>query len=336
MFIDFSQYKLFSDCEWKWYERCVLGSQRAPKPGQQDTPLVLGSLVHEGLRTLTQQRRVEIPQATIAQHNPSPECVASAYRLLLGYSQQYPEESSDRTQFGRKKFYCEAPLRFPLDPLCEGLARVDQYFHCDEPQEIQDGRGGTLTLSPGWWIYEHKTKKAETRMGNWIESWRTCMQADFQLHALAHHIGDVPQGLIINVLEKPKIYEPVRTCKACKQRQEFAEYLVHAMGYECPQCHAVQEFDPPKPKAPDEPKYYRVQVTRSISDLERSIDEIRAVSRRMLALAQGGQVPLRATERCVDLIWGRCEYWEPHSTLSRAQGWNGFVQIQEPLAYATN
>ena len=325
-FIDYSQYKEFSFCEWKWYEKYIAQQRRAPKPGQQDDVLTLGSLTHAGLQYLREQGRAEVPAAAIIEHSPTPECLAWATQLVQGYAQTYPVEPFTAQR-------CEHAIRFPLIEGMDGLAKIDRYFHIDKELQLESGLGDSFVLSPGTYVHEYKTKAASRAVGDYIDAWKVNMQAAFQMLALQSYTGERPQGLLVNVLEKPQEYKPKHTCKACKVLSERREWLATGDGYACPSCGNQQKLDfSHSPKVARVAKYYRLRVTRSDAELEAALSDIKVAAKRMLEIRATQEVT-RATERCVDQITMRkCDYFEPHTAERSAEGWQGFVHV-EALKY---
>jgi len=324
-FIDYSQWKEYTHCEWKWLEKYVQHYRKAKKAGQNEDALTLGSLVHAGLQELRKTGRPSIPNDAIVEFDPTPEALAWAHTLLLGYVQAYPQE-----QFTH--YYTEEPLRAPLTDGVDLLAKIDAYFHVDQPTEMESGVGDRFTLTPGWWIHEYKTKDAGRDVGKYVRGWRVNMQANFQLLALAHHIGERPQGILINVLEKPKTSQPKRKCNGCEESIELRNWIPTGDGYMCPLCNFVKtDLDTSdRRKIKRVPSYYRLMVTRTQDELTVAEREICEAGLRMNEL-RAGSPPTRALERCMEFNW-ECDYFEPHSALKDAKDMTGFVQVQ-PFAY---
>jgi hypothetical protein len=321
-FLDFSQYSMYMSCPLKWYERYVRSTVRAPKEGFQDSALTLGTCVHAGLEVLRQRGVLEIPEEVFQETGVSPDYRAWALRLLQGYAAHYPGEDFPSG-------HCEAPLRFPLTDSVDGLAKVDYYWKVPPGgQEIADGLGGVLHLEPGWWVKEYKTKDPSRRPGNWVLSWRMGAQADFQCLALAALTGEPAQGIIVDTLEKPALYIPQRTCKGCGAKQDLRQYTPLGGGkYRCELCKAEVALDgSDKSKTPRVPSYYRLKVERSPQALELLHAEACALATEMQAIREGHAQPLRRLTHCVDQTFGACEYFEPHSALQEATGWEGFVK----------
>lgn len=324
-FIDFSQYYAFEKCEAFWAEIYLHQMRKASPPGQRSDPMTLGTLVHAGLQALRESGTLDIPAHAIASANASPECLGVARALLSGYVRRYPQEEF-------KDFACEEPLRFPLDAPLDGLAKVDYYFEVREPTTLSSGLGDSFVLDPGWWVKEYKTKDSTRDRGRYAEGWRVGMQASFQMLALRERLGEAPRGVLIDVLEKPRVYEPVRTCKTCKTKSEYRDWEPTGDGFACPGCRVIQALAPPQETAPRVPDYYRIMVSRGVEALAWSKEQIEARAKRMYEIGIGQAQALHATERCVDGIFGRCEYFEPHTAMRPATGASGFVSV-DGLAY---
>lgn len=320
-FLDYSAYYKWCECQFKWYEHYVSQHVRTPPPGHVDTPLTLGSCVHAGLEALRTSGIPEVPQAIIEETRVSPEYAGWANALVQGYAAHYPGEDFPSG-------HTEEPLRFPLIPDVDGLAKVDYFWEVPEGgQYIADGLGGQLWLEPGWWIKEYKTKDASRNPGNWQQSWRMNPQADFQCHALAAKIGVAPKGVLVDTLEKPKITEPQRTCTKCHQKQDLRSY--HPLGggqFGCPLCGAPNKI-PLKDKTERKPAFYRFKVLRSPEQLEASFREMQVIAQEMAFIREGSSFPQRRLTECVNSIFGACEYFEPHSALREAATWEGFVKV---------
>lgn len=324
-FIDYSQFDNFNACEYKWLERYLNQTIKAPRGGQHDDARTLGSLVHAALQNWRTLGNHRLTEDQVAQYDPTPECLMDANTLALGYIQTYPQEEFT-------KYYCEEPLKFDLLPEMDGLAKIDSYFNIAEVLTVQSGLGTTLSLEPGWWVHEYKTKSATKDVGKYLGSWRMNMQAIFQMLALQQVTGETPKGVLVNVLEKPQEYKPKRSCKGCKESVELRDWQPTGEGYRCPRCGNVQDVDTSdKSKTPRAPKFYRIMVQRNLAELARGRADIEIVAKRMLAM-RAGELPLRRTNSCVDQIWGDCEYFLPHSELLPATGYSGFVR-REALEY---
>lgn len=321
--VDYSAWKEWQTCPAGWYEKYINYRQRPFPPALRDDALCLGSLVHEGLRVWQSTHTIEIPQGVVEEVTPSPEALTLAHELVLGYARVYPEERWPL-------ILCEEPLLFPLLPSLVGLAKLDAYFYVPEPYIIESGQPGLqFTLTPGWWVHEYKTKSSDVSLPLFIQKWEMNMQASFQVLALTSRIREVAQkldydhhsfpisevqGVLVNVLEKPKKYIPQRTCKACKTKQEYATYLPTGDGaFCCPTCGAAQKLEPLKENPTVRPPaYYRVVVHRAPRQLAKAQRDIIQVGERMARMAEEGlESEEWNTESCTQYK-RPCQYFSNH------------------------
>lgn len=328
--IDFSQFKEFQKCNALWYEKYIAKTRLAPKLGQQDSALTLGTLYHDGMRVLREHGIIEISASAIQQADPTPECLAWARTLVAGYARHYPEEHFEL-------YSCEEPIKFPLPSGLQGLAKVDYYFELNQPTQLATGLGDFFTLTPGFWVKEYKTKANSIKLGNYVMQYRVNMQPDFQSLALQAKLGEPIQGVLIDVAEKPKITAPQRKCPACKTTSDYSDWIPTGEGYSCPGCGAIKDLAPIKEKAPPEASYFRISAARNQDRLARSLRQINTVAQEMYQAQLEGRVMEQlspATETfCVESIYGPCAYFGMHSEGQFAAGAAGFVQIEDPWEY---
>ena len=251
--IDYSQYKTWQHCPWAWFEKYVNRRQKRWPQGMRDDALAIGSLVHSGLECWYKEGIISIPEATIVKTNPTPEALRMCQRLVHGYVQTYPREAWELIK-------TEQPLRFSLIEGCDGLAKIDLYFYIAQPTVVESGLPGyEITLNPGWWIQEYKTKSVYTSVGDFMQSWVTNMQADFQMLALNGYLDKTEgvehrrsinnervNGLLINILEKPKDYIPRRKCQRCEEYYNFSSWIEKGNKHACPVCGNEQSLKPVK------------------------------------------------------------------------------------------
>jgi DNA-directed RNA polymerase subunit RPC12/RpoP len=348
-FIDYSQYSLFKFCEYAWYERYVRGLQtKYPADKQRDDAIALGSLVHAGLEVFAKTGKPEIPKDVVDEMIPTPECFVLANTMVQGYIKKYPSEvwpveqceeplvwelvpedivwaccKCGVTGNSRRHIKCPNCLSALIDQPVTisigqeqifGLAKFDSFFYVPEDTTIESGLPGeSITLARGWWSKEYKTKSSGVNRATWIMEWQTKFQADFQMIALQNRIGEAPKGVMVCVLEKPREYTPKRKCAGCGETWEMASYLSTGDGHACPACDYRQKLKPYEPKVPRIPEFYRVLVTRSPEELERSEIEIRETALRMEALRQNSGLIMPNRDNCVSNKFHRvCEFFKPH------------------------
>jgi hypothetical protein len=323
--IDYSQLSSWFNCPWYWYQRYIDGM--SPRyVGQRDDSLALGSLTHNALDNWSKTGRPFIDTTTLLDVNPTPECKQIAESMAAGYIQRYPREKWEVE-------YTEEAVEFSLSPLSSwrGIAKLDGYFYVPEDTVVESGMPGvSLTLGRGWWSREYKTKSPAIPRGPWMMEWAAKRQADFQLLALQSQLGEPKdeyrglsgpngynheiRGVLVSVLEKPRIYTPKRKCKGCAESYPMEAYIVNAEGHACPMCGAIQHLKPYTPTSPPIADYFRMLVTRTPEQLEVARREITMVAEQMEDMVHAGMesiVPNR--DNCISNRWHRkCDYAEQH------------------------
>ena len=311
-FIDYSQYRAFQTCPWYWFEKYITELVPRREAYQRDDAAAIGSLVHSGLEQWAKTREPKIAAAVIDEIGPTPEAFGLAEGMVHEYVRRYPEEA---WEFLRT----EEPLKFPLPGTdIPGLAKIDKYFFVPEQTTVETGiEGSTFDLSPGWWIHEYKTKDAQISRAHWNMQWEANRQADFQILALREKVGTDVQGIIVQVLEKPRLYIPKRKCKGCATTLEMPSWLPAEDGKSaCPMCGNKQVLEPVKEKAPRPlAEFYRTVVTLTAERLDRAAEEIACTSRAMANMIKWGiQVQRPTREACVFPAMRRvCDYFKPHT-----------------------
>jgi hypothetical protein len=185
--------------------------------------------------------------------------------------------------------------------------------------------GYEITLRPGWWIQEYKTKSAATNFADFMHEWTTKMQADFQMLALQHMLknsnAEIKQvnGLLVNVIEKPREYVPKRKCQSCA---EYWNYSAWQPGEDslmaCPGCGNQQKLKPVASEKFQEASYFRMVVERTPEQLAISKSQIADVAEAMQRMeATGFQTAIAPNkEHCFDNSrrWGKeCDFYQPHT-----------------------
>ena len=330
--IDYTQYRTWMTCPLLWYERYVR-CLRKKRQGPRDDALAYGTLLHAGIEMYRRHQRVEIPSTVVDEITPSPECYANSMSLLTSYIQAHPMESWPIEVL-------EEPLRFMIADNIEGLAKVDHLFYVGEPTTINNGSLGTLTLEEGWWLRDYKTHSGYKR-DLYMKGWNVNMQANFQILAANHFIKHNStqyaecRGLLVDVIEKPRLYVPERTCKACKNKWEYASWKAQSDGtFNCPWCSNNQALDPPKRPAGycGEPTMYAIMVQRTQEQLAVALDEIHDVANSMSAMRQhGAGVVAPNREQCINM-YGECEFYLPHTFITDPMSSSDF-EIFQPTKY---
>jgi len=335
--VDYSQYAKWCFCPWAWFEASVLRRRKCWPKGLRADALAIESLVHAGSENHYANNSQEIPEEVIAKIGPTPEALGLCRRLIYGYVNHFPREQWELIR-------CERPLRFNLIDGKEGLAKLDLYFYLSKPTVVESGIAGyEITLKPGWWIQEYKTKSAATSTADFMHEWTTKMQADFQMLALQEYIskntdkselnhtpywGQV-NGLLVNVIEKPREYVPKRKCPNCKTTWNFSAWQPGEGGkHACPQCGQQKKLDPVESERFQEPSYFRMVVERTPEQLKEAQKDIFKVAQRMKKMEAGckpsedyiqlspGDFEPPNKEHCFDNSrrWGKeCDYYQPHT-----------------------
>jgi hypothetical protein len=372
MILDYSAHRAWNYCPANWFELYCHRRRKAWPKAQRDDALALGSLVHEGLRRWQEDRVVEIPGEVIEEVTPTQDLVVQALELVSGYAQRYPEENWElvkceeplRFPLTDNGWFCpthgknynqnrkhgdqcvECFKFFHYQEPLEGLAKIDAYFYVPEPTTIESGQEGlTFTLSPGWWIHEYKTKSPQVGLGQFMQGWEMGMQANYQILALQFQInqreylpiGDPSelkvQGILVNVLEKPKRYIPKRKCKTCQESYEFSLWIPTGEGtWCCPVCGSRQELQKLKENpSVTPPAYYRIVVTRTPEQLAQARGEMIVVGQRMIMMQTNGlHAEPWTRDNCVDQRWGRaCQFFSPHLTGQSTLENPGFIQVED-------
>lgn len=264
-----------------------------------------------------------IPQKDIDLIHPTKEALDSCYMMVMGYAKTYPQEEF-------KEERCEIPLRFPLIEGMDGLAKVDNYFYVPSLTEVESGiEGVPLTLTPGWWIREYKTKSPSIDLSLWMKKWEVNQQASFQILSLREKVKDDlregVQGILISIIEKPIIFIPKRKCKVCEIQYEFGNWIPTLEGlHSCPICGNVQKLLKVK-EDPSEspPKYYRMVVTRREETLRKDFRDFQDVALQIKLVKMKEEMALPSLQILNSLVWNKelcvdtshkkvCQYFEPH------------------------
>lgn len=340
--IDNTQYSAFMRCEMFWYEKYI-NKVRAiwPEGAQRDDALAIGIAVHEALENGYRNNLWAVSNQTLNDLNLTSEALLEVRSMSEAYRLQYPSGPVEFEWHG-----LESPLDRVLADNITMTAKVDGWFKVQEPTTVSGGIGD-IYLAPGYYTFETKTKRPGYDRGLYIAEWQAAMQASFQLltmKANAEQLGinpDEVRGVLVNVIERPKIYEPKRTCQNCDKLIELKSYLPQGIGYRCPICDHYNVFKgKPQPARVDPPFMYRFIVERSEDQLQYHMQLIKMVAKKMLGMSDGDTEftlipPTENHTQCVNMAWRKkCEYYAPHNHIvpSSALDWDGF-EIFNPTAY---
>lgn len=294
--IDYTQFRTWLECPLKWLERYV--REMGPPPRSQRTdPMALGQLFHAGMSELYEHRRPAIPASTIEEVQPAPDLLLHARHLVQGYIEAFPRDLQEVL------VPTERLVTRPSDPL-PIAAKIDAYFHLDQDTMLPDG----TAVQAGWWIQEYKTTTNRDKAA-FIRRWIVDKQADFQMLALEHLVGEPAQGVLVCCVMHSLPRPPIRKCRACSQYFSFEGWLKTGSQYACPSCGNRQYLAPPA--NPDPPEYWRLPVTRTREQLAATMSLIRTVSYAMMEAYDANDAlpnPLSCTQP-----WSTCDYFIHHN-----------------------
>lgn len=332
--VDNTQYSAFTRCQGEWYEKYVNKHHR-PYTQERDDAAALGIAIHNVLENGYKNGSFTITTDVADELTLTSEALLEVRTMAEAYRNQYPSGPVEFPWTG-----LEEPLSYAISDTLQIKAKVDGYFTITEPTVVNGGIGD-IHLAPGIYSFETKSKSSGYDRGLYLADWEAAAQASFQLLTLkanAARLGidpDEVKGVLVNVIERPKIYEPRRTCKGCDKLIEVKYYRLCGKNYHCPLCDYGNLF-PQKinPARVDPPFLYRFLVNRSIERLRIDEHTIIQVGTAMQNLINTRD-PIFTRTQCVNMQWRRkCEYFEPHNALVpvSAIDYPGFVEFN-PTAY---
>lgn len=334
MLIDNTQYSCFTRCQAEWGEK-YCNKQHKPYVSERDDAMAIGIAIHSVLENGYKNNNFILPLDTADELTLTSEALMEVRVMAEAYRNQYPSGPVEFDWTG-----LEEPISFKLDNDIEIKAKVDGYFECTEPTVIAGGVSD-IYLQPGIYAFETKSKSPGYDRGLYIADWGANMQASFQLLTLkanAATLGIDParvKGVLVNVIERPKVYEPRRTCQGCDTLTQVKYYRLCGKVYHCPHCDFGNTFKGAMGQARVDPPYlYRLMVERSDERLALDLHTIKQVATQMQQVANG-LMPVYNRTQCVNMQWRkRCEYYEPHNSMVpvSAIGYPGFAEF-DPTAY---
>ena len=334
--IDNTQYSCFMRCQAEWYEQYVL-KHKAQQLGERDDAAAIGIAIHNVLENGYKNGKFNLTVDTADELTLTNEALMEVRIMAEAYRNKYPGGPVEFPWTG-----LEAPISFIIDDVYQIKAKVDGYFECVDPI-IVSGGVSDIYLQPGIYSFETKSKSSGYDRGLYLADWAANMQASFQLLTLkanAATLGIDPamvKGILVNVIDRPKIYEPRRTCKGCDVMTQVKYFRLCGKVYHCPHCDFGNTFTGPMGQARVDPPFlYRFLVERSDERLAFDLQTIKAVAKEMEKVATTHN-PIYTRTQCVNMQWRkRCQFYEPHNAIvpMSAVGYPGFVEFN-PTAYLT-
>lgn len=332
-YLDNSQYTTFQRCPALWYEQYVRGL-RPNYTGQRNDPLCLGALYHSALQEFYHVRRPQPTAEVIAEFDPTPDALADATRWAHAYVATHP---ADPWRVELVETACIGPQIGGRDDY-RLLAKLDTVVELTAHLRLSGPVGFGDVAPPGLYSLEHKTRSTSGSREDYVRRWLSDTQAIFQLEC-ARPIHKL-DGVIVNVCDKPYAAPPRRKCRnaSCGETQPFTDFVPvdrtvrGKPQFRCTLCGGVSQFDPPEPKAPPEPSFWRFLVTRTQAQIDAAYREFEYVVGEMEAI-RAGRPPHRSLGLACEDYHRWCSFYEHHVNLTDPALSQGFVQIDDPLHY---
>lgn len=295
--IDYTQFRTWMECPLKWFERYVREVGPPPPTQPRRDAIALGQLFHAGMEELYGRRRPSIPEEAVREINPATETLLHAQQLVHGYVEAFPRDLAE-VVVPTEKMVVRPASPLPI------AAKVDAYFKLEEDVQLDDG----TALQAGWWIQEYKTTTLRDK-ASFMRRWIADKQADFQLLALSHAVGERVQGVLVccamHTLPRPAL----RKCKACQQSFEYEVWVKAGAKFSCPSCGNIQHIMPPA--NPDPPEYWRIPVVRTDAQLAATAKLIERVSCAMMEAYESGDAMPNFLSCTTP--WSTCDYFVHHN-----------------------
>lgn len=311
--LDNTQYTAFTKCPAYWYEKYIR-KQRLPPEIPYKNALAIGIHVHSALENGYRYNKFAVSPDTLEEYPLTPEATMEVRAMTETYRQNFPAGPVEFPWVG-----LEAPIQY-IDNDIILVAKVDGYYKITEPTVCNDGLGNEIHLEPGIYSFETKTKAPYLDRGLYMKEWQAAMQPSFQLLTLRNYLDRIGEslpirGVLVNVIERPKIYTPRKTCKGCKTLLPLYTYTIQPDGkYKCNNCNHINDAPSgptPEPRV-DPPVTWRFLIERSDERLANDFIHISKVYKMMTDTLEHNLV-FHRTE-CVNTYQKRtCEYFEPHN-----------------------
>lgn len=329
--IDNTQYKAYTKCPLYWKEK-YLNKVHKPVEGPRNDALAIGVHFHSALENVYSGKGFKSSEEVYAEYPLTPEAELEVMSMVEAYRVMYPGGPVEFNWIGLEDVL-KKPSAFTGITF---LAKLDGYFEVTELTKAQDGLGGEIVLTPGIYGFETKTKLPRLDRGLYMKEWQADMQASFQIMTLEHTLGKSVNGILVNVIERPNVYQPRKTCNGCKELLPTYMYKIENSVYRCIRCGHGNQFKAsqiPEPRV-DPPVVWRFVVERSKERLTRDRYDINTVAQ----LIQNKWFYANRQE-CVKTYQRKtCEYFEPHNAIVpvEALGWPGFVEFNPTQYLETN
>lgn len=329
LLIDNTQYTAYMKCPAYWFEKYVRNYQK-PVEGPRSDALAIGVHFHSALENIYSGLGIRPSPEVIEEYPLTKEAELEVATMIAHYKAYYPKGPLEFPWVGLEDTIMTPPIakfwgEFRI------AAKLDGYFEVPEEKEFNfnDGLGHRVTIPPGIWGFETKTKGPKLDRGLYMKEWQAAMQASFQLIALKEQLPIDKQrlvrGILVNVIERPVVYEPRKSCESCKQLQFIYTYQVKDTQHICSLCGHANTFKSiPRPRV-DPPFFWRFIVERSDQRLRIDRDSINKVALNMMylteqseKLAEMGEPTINLAEKnrsnCVSTFMkSTCEFFEPHN-----------------------
>lgn len=333
--IDNTQYTSFTRCPMYWLEKYV-NKVHQPVVGERDDALAIGVATHAALEEGYRNGNFTVPHSVLEEMPLTQEARLEVRSMVEAYRVAYPGGPVEFPWSG-----LEDPLDWTIGDITI-TAKLDGFFIIDQDTTVAGGESGYIQLAPGIYGFETKTKMPGIDRGLYMREWQANLQGSFQLLTLRElareKYPDLPvRGIMLNVLERPKVYTPRKTCNGCKELLPVYTYTINGEYYICNRCQHNNKFKAaqiPEPRV-DPPVLWRFLVERSDTRLNNDLYDIMTVATHMQTCMSNPEHAHANRNECVNAYKRKtCEYFEPHNAFEpvTAERWPNFVKFN-PTAY---